>query len=61
MLPYFILVGIPAAVALYNAWRKDDKLSKMVINTFFFLWLVLLLLRKETVGIDLHNYSNMYI
>lgn len=60
MLPYFILVGIPAAVALYNAWRKDDKLSKMVINTFFFLWLVLLLLRKETVGIDLHNYSNMY-
>lgn len=60
MLPYFILVGAPAAVALYNSWKRDEKRNKTVINVFFFIWLVLLLLRKETVGIDLFNYSKMF-
>ena len=60
MLPYFILVGVPAVVYIYNLWKKDKKLNVVVINAFFFIWLVLLLIRKETVGIDLRNYSYMF-
>lgn len=60
MLPYFTLVGIPAIVAMYNAWRRDRSRNRIVINAFFFLWLLLLLLRKETVGVDIHNYSIMF-
>lgn len=60
MLPYFLLVGLPALVSMYKSWKRDEKLNKAVINVFFLIWLLLLLLRKETVGIDLYNYSKMF-
>lgn len=63
MIPYFILVGVPAVYCLfYNAsgrvWTQNQR--KTVI-TFFFLWLMLLLIfRSIDCGIDLRNYTHYF-
>lgn len=60
MLPYFILVGVPAFLSMLQLWKKDEKRHMRVIDSFFLILLGLLLVRKETMGIDLYNYSKMF-
>lgn len=55
MIPYFIMVGIPAvlSVCLGNRAKKD----RIVLDSFFLIWLLLLLFRSELCGIDLPVYK----
>lgn len=56
MWPYFALVGIPAIASLFC--KKNDR--KIVLSLFFAIWLILLMLRNETIGCDLYNYNILY-
>lgn len=70
MLPYFIMVGVPALLSillyLYRSHRwicladvpeyYRDKSYQKVVDAFFVIWLILLLLRDESVGTDLQVY-----
>ena len=59
MIPYFILLSVPALTAtlLYVAKIHEKKRFQITIDTFFFIWLILLFLRSELVGIDLLTYK----
>ena len=59
MLPYFIMVGVPALLALLFQNIKIDKqkATRIVIDTFFIIWIVLLFFRSEEVGTDLLTYK----
>lgn len=80
MVPYFIMVGIPAYISVviyffekrqtdftgHEFSREKNYKYKIVIDTFFAVWLLLLLFRSESVGTDLavykyhfNNYSEM--
>ena len=62
MLPYFVLVGVPALIALYKPVLRPSQrrqLNLAVIDSFFFIWLILLCLRNEYVGCDLYDYKNI--
>lgn len=62
MLPYFVLVGVPALIALYKPVLRPNQTRLMnlaVIDSFFFIWLILLFLRHEYVGCDLYDYKNI--
>ena len=61
MWPYFVMVGIPAIVALFGNFLKNSKLrNRLVILSFFSIWLLLLIFRNETIGIDIHNYKYLF-
>lgn len=62
MVPYFVMVGLPALMALiFNRFKYNSpKENRMVIDAFFFIWLVLLILRSETVGCDLPVYKTHF-
>ena len=59
MLPYFIMVGVPAGLTLLFRKIEIDpkKANRIVIDSFFVIFLLLLLLRSEEVGIDLSVYK----
>ncbi len=71
MLPYFIMVGIPAYLSVliyffqknsryrfdYRADYNHQKTYQLVIDSFFLIWLLLLIFRGEKVGIDLSTYK----
>ena len=59
MAAYFVLVGVPAilTVLLSSLKYKREKIDECVINSFFIIWLLLLVLRSETVGVDLPVYK----
>lgn len=59
MVPYFIMVGVPAVLAFYNSQIRKKTFSKhnIVIDSFFFIWLLLLLFRSIEVGCDLPVYQ----
>lgn len=66
MLPYLVMVGFPAVLSLLFLWGKveSNRGNKIIVDTFFVIWLVLLLFRSERVGIDLSVYKmnfNNYI
>lgn len=58
MVPYFIMVGVPAVLAFYNSQIRKKTFSKhnIVIDSFFFIWLLLLICRSNDVGTDLDTY-----
>lgn len=62
MLPYFIMVGIPALLFIGLVWLKTDerKVNRMTIDSFFAIWLALLIFRSETVGIDVLVYKRNF-
>lgn len=59
MLPYCIMVGIPAIMAfVFNITKyRHEKADRAVINAFFLIWLILLVFRSEQVGTDLPVYK----
>lgn len=63
MIPYIVLLSVPFLLYLI---RLDDRIrrriaSKWVINSFFLIWLFLLFLRSESVGIDLVQYKTHFV
>lgn len=59
MSPYFLLLIIPFFFSLYPNKAKEEK-SKYAIYSFFCILILLLSLRKKTVGIDLVNYEFLF-
>lgn len=59
MVPYFILIGAPAFIyILLGVSHIDTKLrTKITVDAFFGIMLVLLMLRAESIGIDLPVYK----
>ena len=59
MLPYFVMVGVPAILSLLFIWAKVEtkKANQIVIDAFFAIWLILLLFRSESIGVDLPVYK----
>lgn len=74
MLPYFVMVAVPAYLALFlylyrrrfqNVSPSDyeflqKKSYRIIIDTFFIIWLLLLLFRAESVGVDLNTYKHHF-
>lgn len=63
MVPYFVMVGLPAVMALFFKLIRynKEKANRIVIDLFFIIWIFLLLFRDESVGTDLHNYKLYFI
>lgn len=63
MWPYFVMVGVPAAIAAYGqlSSRKLERRNGAIINTFFLIWLILLLFRAQVIGRDLINYEYIFL
>lgn len=60
MAAYFIMMGIPTVVAILLAVFKRYKLGnrdRIVIDSFFAIWLILLMFRSDKVGTDLALYK----
>lgn len=55
------MLGIPALLAFSGALKGLRLKSAVVIDAFFLIWLILLIFRKETVGVDLRNYHYLFI
>lgn len=61
MLPYIVLVGLPfLAYPFISKITEEKKAQRITIFLFFLLYLLLLILRSEKIGIDLTAYSPMY-
>ena len=74
MSPYFIMVAVPAFLSgifcysrkkriIYNIETNIDEKReyRIIIDSFFAIWLVLLVFRSESVGIDLPVYKDHFI
>lgn len=57
MIPYFILIGLPAAISIVGFKTKIGK--HVTVTAFFGILLVLLCLRHETVGTDILGYKEL--
>jgi len=57
------MVGIPALLTLYvkRSPSYDYKKERLVINSFFLIWLLLLLFRSEKIGIDINVYKYHFV
>lgn len=61
MWPYFVMVGVPAFVSIVGYNLSDRRLrNRLVLASFFLIWLVLLCFRKESVGVDTNNYHLLF-
>lgn len=62
MWPYFVMVGLPAFISLLGTYLNDKKYrNRLVVISFFAIWLILLIFRSEKVGADLLNYHKLFI
>lgn len=67
MLAYYILIGIPAILTLF--FFVVEKVNKIkiknsnciVIDSFFIVWLLMLIFRSQEVGIDLPVYKYHFV
>lgn len=57
MWPYFFLVGTPAIVLLLGNRNNRERLNRTAIDSFFVIWLILLVFRHESIGADLVGYE----
>lgn len=59
MFPYFVMVGVPAVLAFYQSQFQKNRAgtSRKIIDSFFLIWLILLLFRSVEVGTDLSSYT----
>lgn len=61
MWPYYVMVGIPAVVALFGKKFFNHKLrNRLVVISFFLIWFILLCFRHEKVGVDVLNYHMLF-
>ena len=64
MVPYYIMVAVPAILMMLFGRRSDkfseEKKNKVVLLFFFGILLAILALRHETVGVDIKNYLGMF-
>lgn len=63
MLPYFILLGIPAVTYLVLGIARIDskRQTRITVDFFFFIMLILLIFRAESVGTDIVGYKTHFI
>lgn len=62
MWPYFLMVGVPALLALLGESFFNRKTrNRLVVVSFFVIWLTLLCFRSERLGVDTINYHSMFI
>ena len=56
MWPYCLMFGVPCSVAVIEYLRCKKNTSKVIVTSFFLIFLLLLMFRSINVGIDLTNY-----
>lgn len=56
MIPYYLLLGIPLLLSLILMGSHKPKKQVIILDAFFIIWLLLLFLRDESVGVDLKGY-----
>lgn len=63
MFPYYILIGVPAVTYLVLGIARIDskRQTRITVDFFFFIMLVLLMFRAESVGTDIVGYKNHFI
>ncbi len=63
MLPYYILIGVPTLFyfLLGIARFAPPKKTRITVDCFFFIMLVLLIFRAESVGVDVVQYKSHFI
>lgn len=56
------MVGFPAVIALVGQLKnvESERKNKAVCSAFFMIWLLILLLRGLSVGIDIKNYEIIF-
>lgn len=59
LLPYFILVFLPILVYLFGKVKKIN-LNKFSICLFFIIFIIILSLRSNLIGVDLPNYKYFF-
>ena len=57
MIPYYLTIGVPALYALICSLQKKSHKNKKIVDLFFLIWLLLLIFRSKTLGVDLPVYS----
>ncbi len=64
MIPYYIMVAVPAVLMMLFGRRSDkfseEKKNKVVLLFFFGILLAILMVRHENVGVDIKNYLGMF-
>ncbi len=62
MIPYIVLVFLPGiyALILKLSRSREDNVGSRSISLFFFIWLLLLALRRNDIGVDLDNYKYLF-
>ncbi len=60
MWPYFVMVAVPAAIAIFDCVLNRQNTHKSTITAFFLIFLILLLFRSYEVGIDCAAYEFLY-
>ena len=64
MVPYYVMVATPTILSLLFSGRTDkfsaEKKNKVVVWFFFAFVLFFLIIRHESVGVDIKNYLNFF-
>lgn len=60
MTVYYILVVVPILLSIYYYFNNRDVYRRYAIGSFFFIFLLILIFRDETIGCDLVNYHRYF-
>lgn len=60
MWPYIVMVGVPATISIYDYAKHRRTSFKAIISSFFLIFLLLLIFRADTVGVDVKGYEYLY-
>lgn len=72
MIPYLVLIFIPTALLFASVYRQKGKMfvalgssheiqnNSLLIPSFFIIFFILLVLRNESVGVDIWNYKKHF-
>ena len=64
MVPYFVMLCVPAMVATFNSLFKSKykikNANRLIVDAFFGIWIVMLVFRNSTLGVDLPVYKQHF-
>ena len=72
MLPYLVLIFLPIAFLFVSAYKQEERWiitvgfdkktrdNSLLIAVFFILFLLILILRHESIGVDLVGYRRHF-
>ncbi len=64
MIPYYMMIGVPSILTfIFSLYKKKyfvKNKHQIVVDSFFGIWLLLLLMRSNELGVDLPVYKNHF-